>query len=84
MPHRHLHLQRVATVPEVLRDQHSRLLANQQRRAVSVAADVVGADGQVGAFEAFDAVHVEAFVQDAVFDDGVAFAGGHGARAETW
>ena len=83
MPHRDLHLQRVSTVPEVLRDKHSSLLANKQCRAVSIAPDVVRADGQVGAFETLDAVDVEAFVQDTVFDDRVAFAGGHRACAET-
>lgn len=84
MQHRHLHLQRVSTIPKVLSDNHGGFLANQQSRAVSVAADVVRADGQVGAFEALDAVHVQARIEDAVFDDGVAFAGGHGAGAETW
>lgn len=84
MQHRHLHLQRLPTVPEVLRDDHGGFLADQQSRAVGVAADVVGADGQVGTFETGDAVYVEAGVQDAVFDDRVAFAGGHGAGAEAW
>ena len=84
MPHRHLHLERVPTVPEILGDEHGGLFANQQGRAVRVAADVVGADGQVGAFEPAHPVHVEPRVQDAVFDDRVAGARGHGAGAETW
>ena len=62
VPYRHLHLQSVSTVPEVLGDKHGGFFANQQSRTVSVAADVVGTDGQVGAFETFDAVHVEARV----------------------
>jgi len=79
MPRRHLHLERLATIPQILCHEHCRLLANQQSGAVRVAADVVGADGEVGALEAFDAVHVETLIENAVFDDAVAFAGGHGA-----
>ena len=83
MPHRNLHLKRITTIPQILRNKHSRFLPNEQGSAISITADVVGTDGQIGAFEAFDAVDVEAFVEDAVFDDGVALAGGHGAGAET-
>ena len=84
MPHRNLHLERIATIPQILRNKHSRLLADKQRRAISVAAHIIRADGQIGAFKTFDAVDVEALVEDAVFDDGVALAGGHGAGAEAW
>ena len=83
MPHRDLHIQRTTTIPQILRHQHSGLLTDQERRTVGIAAHVVRADTQVGAFEALDAVYVEAFVQDAVFDDAVAGAGRHGACAET-
>lgn len=79
---RHLHIQRRARVPEILTRQDGTLLANQQGGAVRVAADIVGADGKVGNLEALDAVDVEALVEDAVLDDGVAFARGHGAGAE--
>ena len=84
MPHRNLHLEGIPTIPQILRHQHGGLLTDQQGGAISVAADVVGADGEVGAFEVRDAVDVEAVVQDAVLDDGVAVAGGHGAGAETY
>jgi hypothetical protein len=77
-----LHIQRLARVSEILARQHGALLANQQRSAVRVAADVVRADGQVRDLEALDAVDVEALVEDAVFDNRVAVARGHGARAE--
>lgn len=78
----HLHLQRLPGIAKVLGNQHGALLTDQQRGGEGVAADVVGADGQVGDLEALDAVHVEARVEDAVLDDGVAFAGGHGTGAE--
>ena len=82
MPNRHLHLQRITTISQILRNKHSRLLANQERSAISVAADIIRADRQVSAFEAFDAVDVEAGVEDAVLDDGVAFFGCHAAGAD--
>ena len=44
MPHRNLHLERIAAIPQILRDEHSRLLADEQGSAISVAADVVGTD----------------------------------------
>ena len=84
MPHRHLHLQRIATVAQVLSHKHGSFLANEQSRAVGVAADIIGADREISAFEAFDAVDVEAGVEDAVFHDGVAFFGGHAAGTETY
>ncbi len=84
MPHRHLHPERVPTIPQILRDEHRRLLANQQRRAIRIAAHIVGTDGQIRALETPDAVDVEALVQDAVLDDRVALARGHGAGAKTW
>ncbi len=84
MPHRHLHLQRITTIPQILRDEHSSLLANKQCGTIRVAADIVRANGQIGAFETGDAVDVEAGVEDAVFYYRVAFFGGHAAGAETW
>lgn len=83
MPNRHLHLQRITTIPQILGYKHSRLLANQERRAISVAADIIRADGQVSDFEALDAMDVEARVEDTVLDDAVAFFGCHAAGAET-
>lgn len=82
MIRRHLHIQRPPRVPEILCRQHSALLADKQRRAVRVAADVIRADGQIRDFQPLDAVHVEALVEDAVLDDRVALAGRHGARAQ--
>lgn len=79
---RHLHVKSGATVSKILARKHSALLANEERSAVSVAADVVGADGQISNLEALDAVDVEALVEHTVLDDGVAVPGGHGARAE--
>jgi hypothetical protein len=79
---RHLHIQSRTTISKILTCQHGALLANQQRSAVRVAAHVVGTDGQVSDLEALNAVDVEAFVQDTVLDDGVAFAGSHGAGSE--
>lgn len=78
----HLHIKRRATVAQVLSSQDSALLTNEQRSRVRVAADVVGADGQVSDLEALDAVHVEAFVQHAVLDNAVTVLGRHRAGAE--
>jgi hypothetical protein len=77
-----LHVQRLARVSKILARQHSALLANQQGGTVRVAANVIGTDGQVSNLEALDAVDVEALVENTVFDDGVAVAWSHGARAE--
>jgi hypothetical protein len=77
-----LHVQRLARVSKILARQHGALLANQQGGTVRVAANVIGTDGQVSNLEALDAVDVEALVENTVFDDGVAVAWGHGARAE--
>jgi hypothetical protein len=79
---RHLHIQRLTTIPKILARQHRTLLANQQRRAVRVAPNIVRANRQVRDLEALDAVHVEALVEHAVLDNRVAFARGHAARAE--
>jgi hypothetical protein len=79
---RHLHIQSRTTVSKILTRQHGALLANQQRSTVRVAAHVVGANGQVSDLEALDAMDVEAVVEDAVLDDGVTFAGSHGACSE--
>ena len=84
VPNRNLHLERMATIPQILRHQHGRLLTDKQRGAISVAADIIRTDGEVCAFEVLDAVDVEAGVEDAVVDYGVAVAGGHGAGAETY
>ena len=77
-----LHVQSAATVSQVFGGQHGALLADQQRSAVGVAADVVGADGQIGDLQALDAVHVEALVEHTVLDNAVALSGSHGARAQ--
>ena len=66
---RHLHVESAATVSKILSSEHSALLANEQRSRVRVAADVVGADGEIGDLEALDAVDVETLVQDTVLDD---------------
>lgn len=79
---RHSHVQSTATVSQVLGGQHRALLADEQRSAVGVAADVVGADGQIGNLQALDAVDVEALVEHTVLDDAVALLRGHGARAQ--
>lgn len=84
VPDRHLHLQRIATIAWILCNKHSRLFADQQRSATSIATDVIRADRQVSALEALDAMDVEARVEDAVFDDGVALFRRHTACAETW
>lgn len=74
---RHLHVKRRTTVAQVLTSQDSALLTNEQRSRVGVAADIVGADGQVSNLEALDAVDIEALVQDTVLDDAVAVPGRH-------
>ena len=71
-----LHLQRLATVPQILSDQHHRLLPNHQGSALSVAADIIRTDRQIRTFQVPGAVYVEALVEDAVLDDGIAGAGG--------
>jgi hypothetical protein len=76
------HVQSAATISQVFGGQHGALLTNQQRSAVGVAADVVGADGQIGDLQALDTVHVEALVEHTVLDDTVALSGSHGARAQ--
>ena len=83
MPHRNLHIQRTATVPQIFCHQHRRLFANHECGAVGVAADVIGTDTQVGALEPLNAVYVEALVEDAMFDDAITVTRGHGAGAET-
>jgi len=77
-----LHVQSTTTVSKILSCQHSALLANQERSRVRIAADVVGADGQVGDLEALDAVDVQALIEHTVLDDGVAVPGSHGARSK--
>ena len=66
---RHLHVESATTVSKILSSEHSALLANEERSRVRVAADVVGADGEIGDLEALDAVDVETLVQDTVLDD---------------
>ena len=62
---------------ELLRDQHRRLLPNDQRGRVRVGADVGRADGEVRDFEPPHAVHVQARI-----DDAAPFAGFHRASAK--
>lgn len=66
---RNSHIQRTSTISEILGSQDSALLTNQERSRVRVAADIVGTDGQVGDLEVRGAVHVQAFVDDTMFDD---------------
>lgn len=66
---RHLHVESATTVAQVLSSEHSALLANEECSRVRVAADVVGADGEIGDLEALDAVDIEALIQDTVLDD---------------
>lgn len=84
MPDGHLHLQRVTTVAKALRNEHSRLFANQESGAISVAADVIRADRQVSTLKALDAMDVEAWIKDTMLDNGVALFGCHVAGAETY
>jgi hypothetical protein len=79
---RNLHVQSAATVSQVFGRQHRALLTDEQRSAVGVAADIVGADGQIGDLKALDAVYIEAFIEHTVLDDAVALLGCHRARAE--
>lgn len=81
MVFRHTHVESATSVAQVLGGQDGALLADEQRGAVGVAADVVGADGQVGDLEVLDAVHVEALVENTVLDDAVALLWCHGASA---
>ena len=84
MPNRHLHLQRITTISQILRNKHSRLLANQERSAVKkLQPTLSGQTDKSAQFEAFDGVDVEAGVEDAMLDDGVAFFGCYAADAET-
>lgn len=77
-----LHLQCSTRVSEVFRNQHGSLLANEQSSRVCVAANVVGADGQIGNLEALDAVDVEALVENTVLDNRVALPRRHRASSE--
>jgi hypothetical protein len=79
---RHLHIERTSTVPQILTRQHRTLLTNKQCSAVRVAAHIIRTDRQISYLEALDAMHIQALVEHAVLDDRVAFARGHGARAE--
>ena len=79
---RDLHVESAATVSQVLGGQNGALLTDEQRSAVGVAADVIGADRQIGDLQALDTVDVEALVKYTVLDDAVALLGCHGARAE--
>ena len=79
---RNLHVQSAATVSQVFGRQHRALLTDEQCGAVGVAANVVGADGQIGDLQALDAMDVETLVEHTVLDDAVALLGCHRARAE--
>lgn len=82
MVRRHLHIQRLPGVPQVLADEHCGLLADQQSRRVSVAPDIVRADTQIRNLEPLDTVDVQPLVQHAVLDDAVALTRRHGAGAQ--
>ena len=84
MPNGHFHLERITTVAQILRDEHSRLLTNEQRGAVRVTAHVVRADREVSALETLDAMDVEARVEDTIFDDAIALTGSHAACTQTF
>ena len=84
MPDGHLHLQRITTVAKILRNEHRRLFINQESSAISVATDVIRADRQLRTLQTLDAMDVEAWIKDAVLDNGVAFLGCHAAGAETY
>jgi hypothetical protein len=77
-----LHVESAATVSQVFGGQNGALLTDEQCSAVGVAADIVGADGQIGDLQAFDAVYVEALIEHTVLDNAVALLGCHRARAE--
>lgn len=79
---RDLHVQSAAGVAQVLGDQHGALLTNEQSDTISVAAEIVGADGQISNLEAFDSVNVETLVKDTMLDNGVALFGRHRACAK--
>jgi hypothetical protein len=80
---RNLHIKRLARVAKILSNEHSTLLADEKSSGIGVAADVVGADGQISHLEALDAMYIETFVEHAVLDDAVALLGRHGAGSET-
>lgn len=79
---RDLHVESAATVTQVLGRQHGALLTDEQCSAVGIAANIVGADGQISDLQTLDTVHVETLVKHTVLDDAVALLGSHGARAQ--
>jgi hypothetical protein len=79
---RYLHIEGRSLIPQIFGRQYSAFLPDEQRGGVSVASDIVRTNTQISDLEALYAVNVEAFVEDAVFDDGVSFAGCHGTCAE--
>ena len=54
-------------------------MGKQRTYRKSVAADIVGADRQIGHLQILDAVDVESLVQDTVLDNLVAFSWSHAA-----
>lgn len=66
---RDLHVEGRARVAEILASEDGALLTDEQRGGVSVAADVVGADGQIGDLEILGAVHIQALVEHTVLDN---------------
>ena len=50
---------------QLLRDDHGRLLSDDQRGRVSVRSDIGRADGQICNFESLDAIHIEARIDNA-------------------
>ena len=79
---RHPHLERITTIAQILGAEHRTLLTDQQGRAESVAAHIVGADGEIRDLEVLDAMDVESLVKDTVLDNIVAFAWCHAASAQ--
>lgn len=62
---------------KIFRSENSALLTDQQSSAVSVAADIVRADGEISDLQAFDAVDIQTLVDDAMLNDAVAVLGTH-------
>lgn len=82
LPSRDLHLQRLPTISQILRHKHRGLLSDQQRRTISVAPYVIGADTQVRTLQAFHTMNVQSLIKHSMLHNRVAFAGRHGACAE--
>lgn len=79
---RHLHLQSLTRVSEILCHESRRFLSNCKGHCEGIRSHVVWCDGKVCYFEALDTVDVEAFIEDAMLHDAVPLPGSHGARAQ--